>query len=103
VCAVVAVSCCGANTLWQDADCSFLDAAELVDAGVNGPLTRLREATLFGMYNASMRFEWLRKSAGAQPFTRDRPAQLTDVDAEVWRLADSQHPGVVLVSCECDH
>lgn len=75
---------------WQAATERFLDAAELVDAGVNGPLTRLREATLFGMYNASMRFEWLRKSAGAQPFTRDRPAQLTDVDAEVKKQHEAE-------------
>ncbi len=61
----------------------FLDAAELVDAGVNGPLTRLREATLFSLYNATMGVEWLRRRAGAQPGTRDPPHELTDVDAEV--------------------
>lgn len=61
----------------------FLDAAELLDAGLKGPLTRVREATLFGLYNATMGVEWLRQRAGAQPGTRDLPAQLTDVDADV--------------------
>ena len=61
----------------------FLDAAELLDAGVRGPLTRLREAALFGVYNAWMGVEGLRRTAGATPGTRDTPGELTDVDVHV--------------------
>lgn len=63
--------------------CRFLDAAELDDAGLKGPLRTLREATLFTAYNAVMGVETLRKGAGATPGTRDTPQELTDVDVQV--------------------
>lgn len=61
----------------------FLDAAELEDSGLKGPLRTLREASLFTAYNAVMGVEALRKGAGATPGTRDTPQELTDVDLQV--------------------
>ena len=62
--------------------CSFLDAAELEDSGLKGPLRTLREASLFTAYNAVMGVEALRRGAGATPGTRDTPADLCDVDLQ---------------------
>jgi hypothetical protein len=65
--------------------CRFLDAAELEDAGLKGPLRTLCEASLFTAYNAVMGMEALRQGAGATPGTRDTPAELCDVDLQVGR------------------
>jgi digalactosyldiacylglycerol synthase len=67
---------------WEAATERFLDAAELEDAGLKGPLRTLREASLFTAYNAVMGVEALRQGAGATPGTRDTPAELCDVDLQ---------------------